>query len=141
MQNKRPTLDLDKLNKDWKDNKSVIKRMAHYEFYLTNYKESITKSGNSSDRVAKSKLEGIKMQRNKVINGHKIAIKVEFVDEHLKITGDTMNNRDLKVIEIPREEALFLLEHDCKGKPEKIMGLLQYDALKDLLYIVSSIEE
>lgn len=115
--------------------------MAHYEFYLTNYKESITKSGHSSDRVAKSKLESIKIQRNKVISGHKMAIKVEFTDDYLKITGDTMNQRDLKVIEIPREEALFFLEHDCKGKPEKIMSMLHYDAVKDLLFLVTSIEE
>lgn len=83
--------------------------MAHYEFYLTNYKESLSKSGHASDRVAKSKLEGIKMQRNKVISGHRMAIKVEYVDEHLKITGDTMNHRGLKVILIPKEEALFWL--------------------------------
>lgn len=81
------------------------------------------------------------MQRNKVINGHRMVVRIEFVDEHLRITGDTMNNRDLKVIVIPKGDDLFMLEHDCKGRAEKIMEKLQYDQLNDLLYFVSSIEE
>ena len=40
LQQKKPTLNMDKLNKDWLDNKSVIKRMANYQFNLTSIKST-----------------------------------------------------------------------------------------------------
>jgi hypothetical protein len=36
-------------------------------------------------------------------------IRMEFIDDVLKITGDTHNSTNLKIIEIPRDEAVLLL--------------------------------
>ena len=65
-------------------------------------------------------------------------IKVEFIDDVLKITGDAQNSKDLKVIEIPRDEAVLFLEKDCNGKLENILDKLRYDAKGDTLYLVTN---
>lgn len=44
-----------------------------------------------------------------MIDGQRMLIKVEFVDGILKIVGDCRDHKDLKVIEIPREEALMFI--------------------------------
>jgi hypothetical protein len=38
------------------------------------------------------------------------------VDGLLKIIGDTLNNTNLKIIEIPKQEAIIFLEQECEGK-------------------------
>ena len=43
-------------------------------------------------------------------------IKIEFTDKVLRITGDGQSNKDIKVIEVPKDEAMYLIEKDCKGK-------------------------
>ena len=43
-------------------------------------------------------------------------IKVEFTEHLLKIVGNLQDNKDMKVIEIPREEAIVFLEKNCHGK-------------------------
>ena len=54
-------------------------------------------------------------------------VRIEFTDEILRITGDGQSTKDIKVIEIPRDEAIYLIEKDCKGKIENLFGLLNYD--------------
>lgn len=43
-------------------------------------------------------------------------VKIEFTNGLLKIIGDTLNNTNLKVIEIPKEEALIYINQECGGK-------------------------
>lgn len=132
-----------KLRKDWEDNKSVIKRMANCQFNLTHFisKDSRIRSF-TSDRLFRHKIEDSKINRTKLIDGHKINIRIEFADGFLKIVGDCRDHRDLKVIEIPREEALVFLEKDCDGKMERLLDKLKYDQSTETLYLVSeTIEE
>jgi len=79
----------------------------------------------------------MKISKFKNIDGTKMLIKIEFVDDILKITGDVQKSKDLKVIEIPRDEAVTLLEKDCHGKMEKLLDKLRYDAKGDTLYLVT----
>jgi hypothetical protein len=44
-----------------------------------------------------------------VVDGHKMLIKIEFVGEFLKIVADTQDKRDIKIIEIPKDEAMILI--------------------------------
>ena len=64
-------------------------------------------------------------------------IKVEFINDVLKITGDSQSSKDLKVIEIPKEEAILFIEKDCHGKMENIIDKLKYDIPTETLYLVS----
>ena len=54
--------------------------------------------------------------RTKVIDGQKMLIKIEFRGDQLKIIGDTQNSNDVKIIEIPKEEAIMFIEKDCQGR-------------------------
>lgn len=64
-------------------------------------------------------------------------IRVEFTEEVLKIIGDSQNNKDLKIIEIPKEEAVIFIEKDCHGLVENIVEKLKYDGQTETLYLVS----
>lgn len=43
-------------------------------------------------------------------------VKIEFANGWLKIIGDTLNNTNLKVIEIPKEEGMIYINQECGGK-------------------------
>lgn len=51
----------------------------------------------------------MKLVKGKVIDGHKMLIKIEFVGDFLKIVADAQDKRDIKIIEIPKEEAMILI--------------------------------
>ena len=72
--------------------------------------------------------EKTKVTKFKNIDGQKMLIKIEFTNDILKITGDSQNSKELKVIEIPKEEAIIFIEKDCNGKVENIVDKLKYDA-------------
>ena len=69
-------------------------------------------------------------------------VRVEMCDDILKIVGDTQDNKDLKIIEIPKDEAIMFIERDCQGKIENVLNKLKYSPKEEALYLVSdSIEE
>ncbi len=80
LQQKRPTLNIEKLNKDWLDNKNVIKRMANYEFNLTSIKSTSRVRSITLDKFYKSKYDRVKFSKVRLINGQKMLIRVEFTD-------------------------------------------------------------
>lgn len=64
-------------------------------------------------------------------------IKVEFIVGALRITADTLNKRNLKIIDIPRDEATLFIEEDCNGKIEVLFDKLKYDKDSDTLFLMS----
>ena len=137
LQQKKPTLNMDKINKDWIDNKGVIKRMANCQFNLTSIRSSSRVRSITSEKFYQNNLKKTKITRLKNIDGQKMLIKIEFVDDVLKITGDSQGSKELKVIDIPKEEALTFIEKDCGGNIENIIDKLKYDAGNETLYLVS----
>jgi ATP adenylyltransferase/5',5'''-P-1,P-4-tetraphosphate phosphorylase II len=114
LQGKRPTVNTLKLRRDWEDNKSVIKRMANCEFNMTQFKSKDSRIRSmTSERLFRQKFDDAKISKFRVIDGHKMLIKIEFSDGYLKIVGDSRDHKDLKVIEIPKEEAVLFIEKDC----------------------------
>lgn len=88
--------------------------MANYEFNVTHFKSKDSRIRSfTSDRLFRNKIEEVKINRIKSIDGQRMVIKIEFVGEFLKIVGDCRDKKDLKVIEIPRAEALVFIEKDC----------------------------
>jgi hypothetical protein len=45
----------------------------------------------------------MKLIRQKVVDGEKMLIKIEFIGDMLKIVGDSQGSKDIKIIEIPKE--------------------------------------
>lgn len=118
MQNKKPTVNIDKLNKDWVDNKGTIRRMANAEFNLTNIKSSSRVHSITNDKFYKTRFDKLKIMKIRTIDGQKFVLRIEFTDELLKIVGDPQDSKDIKIIEIPKEEALIFIETECKGRIE-----------------------
>lgn len=118
LQNKKPTVNIDKLNKDWVDNKGTIRRMANAEFNLTNIKSSSRVHSITNDKFYKTRFDKLKIMKIRTIDGQKFVLRIEFTDELLKIVGDPQDSKDIKIIEIPKEEALIFIETECKGRIE-----------------------
>lgn len=111
--------------------------MSNQQFNLTSIKSTSRVRSNTIERFYKAKYDKIKFSKIKVIDGIRMLIKVEFTEDMLKIVGDTQNQKDLKVIEVPKEEAVIFIEKDCKGKPENLLHKLKYDPKSETLYLVS----
>jgi hypothetical protein len=60
---------------------------------------------------------------------------MEVVDNVLKIIGDLCDHKDLKVIEIPKEEAFNIIDKLCEGRLEKLLDSLKYDRSTGTLFI------
>ena len=71
---------MDKINRDWLDNKSVIKRMANFQFNLTSIKSTSRVRSITSEKFYKTQYEKSKVTRFKNIDGQKMLIKVEFIN-------------------------------------------------------------
>ena len=138
LQNRKATLNVAKLNRDWADNKSVIRKMANHKFNLTNL--SRLKPG-TSDKLSYSRFDNMKLSKIKVIGGQKMLVTVEFTESLLKITGDCQDSSDLKVIEIPKEEGLLFIDRECNGRIERVMDKLRYDFKDDSLILMSEVLE
>ncbi len=83
-----------------------MKKMENYEFYLTHsskFKDANQKGAHHSLKNFHDKVENIKISLIRKIDGHRMLIKAEFVVGALRITADTLNKRNLKVIDIPRD--------------------------------------
>ena len=122
LQNKKPTLNNVRLMHEWNDNKEVIKRMTNCYFNLTHFKSKTSRIRSfTSSKLYRSKYEAMRLNKIKVIDGRRMLIKIEFSDGLLKIVGDCKDYKDLKVIEIPYEEAVTFIEKDCEGKLEVLL--------------------
>lgn len=82
-------------------------------------------------------METSKLCKVTVIDGHKMTVTIEFVDEFLKISSNTPSNKKTQVIDIPKEEAIILIREYCDGKMENIFKKLRYDSLNDVLYVIT----
>ena len=67
---------MDKLNRDWADNKSVIKRMSNYQFNLTSIKSASRVRWMATEKLLKSKYSQIQIRKFISIDGHKMLIKI-----------------------------------------------------------------
>lgn len=51
----------------------------------------------------------MRLVKVKTVDGKKLLIKIEFVGDILKIVGDSQNSKDIKIIEIPKDEAVVFI--------------------------------
>lgn len=56
------------------------------------------------------------MMRIRNIDGFTMVITVKMDQEKLTIMGDLKSSKTVKLIEIPREEAMEFIEMECEGK-------------------------
>lgn len=65
--------------------------------------------------------------RVRVIDGVTFLVTVRLTSKSLKITGDNKSQKQLRIIEIERDEAIEFIEEECQGKVELIFDHLRYD--------------
>lgn len=58
----------------------------------------------------------MKLLKVKTFDGEKMLIKIEFTQDMLKIVGDAQDSSGIKIIEIPKDQAIIFLQKDCQGK-------------------------
>ncbi len=63
-------------------------------------------------------------------------ITVNYDGEKLQILGDNKSTKEIKVIEIPKEEAFEFIHFECEGKIEQIFDCLRYDVTEKILYLI-----
>jgi hypothetical protein len=73
-------VNIDKLNRDWMDNKGTIRRMANAEFNLTNIKSSSRVHSITSEKFYKNRFDKLKLTKIRTIDGQKFVLKIEFTD-------------------------------------------------------------
>lgn len=54
--------------------------------------------------------------RLRKIDGVNMIVTVKLTESQMTIIGDLKTLKTIKIIEIPREEALEFIEHECEGK-------------------------
>lgn len=54
----------------------------------------------------------------------------------MHILGDNKATKEIKVIEISKEEAIEFIQYECDGKIEGIFDCLRYDYKEKVLYLV-----
>lgn len=64
----------------------------------------------STEKNYKQNFDQIKMSRIRTFKNHRMLVSVKVEDNVLKIIGDSQNNYDLKMIEIPKDEAIDFIE-------------------------------
>ena len=63
-------------------------------------------------------------------------ITVKYDGNSLQILGDNKSTKEIKIIEIPKEEGLEFIQYECDGKIELIFECLRYDPNEKVLYLV-----
>ena len=130
------------MNLDWKKQKAVIRNIANYPLVIKDgssrreRKRSYNKPLNLDfDRNA---IKGdVEMMRIRNIDGITMVITVKLEEGHLTIMSDMKASKTVKIIEIPREEAMEFIELECEGKLENVFDRLRYDGEEEVLYLMS----
>jgi hypothetical protein len=77
----------------------------------------------------KNKLSSdVEMMRIRTIDGVNMVVTIRLGTANLTILADLKRGaKDLKIIEVPREEALQFIQEECDGKIEGLFDRLCFD--------------
>lgn len=77
----------------------------------------------------------------RLIGTRKFIVTVKFTAEKFVIIGDLRVEKELKVIEIDKQEAIDFIEKKCSGDIQRIFDFLRYDEKEKALYLVAEDED
>ena len=113
----------------------MIKNLSNYPFIINDRR----RKKNSTIVVGKYGDESnVEMCRVRVIDGISFLVTIRMNPIKLQIIGDSKDKREIKVIEIERDEALDFLDQECQGKLELLFDHLRYDKEEEVLYLVGN---
>ncbi len=68
------------------------------------------------------------MVKVRLIDGIKFIVTLKFTSNKFVVIGDSKTDKELKVIEIDKVEALRFIEDNCGGDIGQLFELLHFDA-------------
>jgi hypothetical protein len=136
---KKSDYDSKKLKEDWKKQKQVIKNIANYPFIIRDriykgrkksltshslHQPGFTANVQPEDNMLSSPIQLVRIRN---LSGHNFLITVKYDGNSLQVLGDNKSTKEIKIIEIPKEEGLEFIQYECDGKIELIFECLRYD--------------
>lgn len=105
LQEKKSDYQAEKLNEDWKKQKTVIKNIANFPLILKDGKRSKKRTFSRPINLEPSRFLGkdIELMRLRNVNGTNMVVTVKLEEKQLTILGDLKADKNVKIIEIPRE--------------------------------------
>lgn len=130
LQEKKSDYDTGKLKEEWKKQKAVIKNIANYPLIIRDgskrERKRLLSKELDNDRTALAR--DIEMMRIRNFNGANIIVTIRLSQDKLTILGDMKRGKDVKVIDVPRDEAMEFIEQECDGKFEGLFDRLHFDS-------------
>lgn len=113
LQEKKSDYQTDKLNEDWKKQKAVIKNIANFPLIVKDGKRTRKRAFSRPINLEPTRFIGkdIEIMRLRNVDGTNMVITVKLDERWLTILGDLKTDKNVKIIEIPREEALDFIEN------------------------------
>jgi hypothetical protein len=143
LQDKKSDYDTGKLKEEWKKQKAVIKNIANYPLIIRDgsrreRKRVFSREMDSANLLDRSPLQkDVEMMRIRNFNGTNIIVTVRLGQDKLTILGDLKRGKDVKIIEVPREEAMEFIEQECDGRFEGIFDRLHFEPAEEVLYLMA----
>lgn len=115
LQEKRSDYDVDRLKDDWKKQKAVIRNIANYPFII---RDGTRKRRHSKpiDLALQPPPADAELVRLIKLDGASILVTVRLTQSQLMIVGDLQGDKQVKMIEIPKEEGIEFINYECEGK-------------------------
>lgn len=119
LQEKKSDYEVDRMRKEWKQKKAVIKNISNYPITIFGSRKPSTAT-NTPREIRTIEVEKAfdinkvyELSRVKVIDWYTFHVVIRLDRHGLTITANNSTNKDLKVIEIERGEALDFLRNEC----------------------------
>ena len=113
LQDKKSDYDAGRLKSEWKKQKKVIQNIANYPLILRDgtrrerSRRAMSRGFDSLNNNDRNALGGpIEFMRIRNVDGTNMIVTIKLDEEKLTILGDMKKGKEVKIIEIPREEAL-----------------------------------
>lgn len=143
LQEKKSDYQAQRLNEDWKKQKAVIRNIANYPIIIRDgskreRRRAFSRGLDLRPSLDRNALGGdIEMMRIRNIDGVNMVVTIKLNDTTLTILSDLRKGKDIKIIEVPRDEAMEFIEAECDGKIEGLFDRLHFDPQEEVLYLLS----
>lgn len=113
LQQKKSDYEANKLKDQWKKQKAVIKNIANYPLIIrdgSKRRRGLSREFDTGPTDRPSFQKDVEMMRIRSFNGINVIVTIRLGPDVLTILGDLKRGKDVKIIEIPREEAMQFIE-------------------------------
>jgi hypothetical protein len=111
LQERKSDYDLDKYKKQWRKTRKMIKSIASYPIVIDNIQNQRRKKHSYMQleelkQIANNNPDDFEIVKLRLIGTKKFIVTIKFTSEKFVVIGDLRSEKELKVIEIGKEEAL-----------------------------------